>query len=112
MDQFVDARIAVRGADDQGFLEVSFPQGLPLTYAGRIEFLKNALREQVQITGNVQVIEIDQTGDQIRIGGIDLVVHPAPDEFAQNRSVQVTVNPDHAASINDPDVSFAYFQKI
>jgi hypothetical protein len=45
------------------------------------------------------VIEINQPGDQICIGRIDLMVHPASDEIAQIGAVQVTVDPDHATPI-------------
>jgi hypothetical protein len=56
---------------------------------------ENGPGEKFQVAGGVDMVEVDQLGDPLRVLRPGLVIHPAVDDVGQRLAVQKTVDPDH-----------------
>ena len=93
-DQFVDPFIAVGGIRNEGILQVAFDlDGLGREL--RVKLPKDPSGKKIQVAGNIDMVEMDQPRDQIRIRRACLVVHPAANNIIQNIPVQEAVDCDH-----------------
>jgi hypothetical protein len=60
-----------------------------------MQLLKNFFRKNLEIPGKVYIIEMNQAGNQIRIGWTHIAVHPSSYEILQIIPMQKTVDSDH-----------------
>jgi hypothetical protein len=93
-DQLVDPFIAVGGIRNEGILQVAFDlDGLGREL--RVKLPEDPPGKKIQVAGNIDMVEMDQPGDQIRVRRARLIVHPAADDVVQHLPVQKTVDCDH-----------------
>jgi hypothetical protein len=53
------------------------------------------LGKYFQVARNVDIIEMNNLCYQIRVGWMDISIHPAADNIAENFPVQITVDGNH-----------------
>ena len=60
-----------------------------------MQALKYFARKNIQISGEINIVEMNQAGNQVRIGRIHLAVHPSPNQIFQVIAMQKAVDGDH-----------------
>ncbi len=94
-DQLVDPFIAVGGVGNKGVLQLA----LDLNGTGEEFFLVQLPEDQpgkgLEVAGDIDVVEVDQPGDQVCIRRARLIVHPAADDVVERLPVKKAVDRDH-----------------
>ena len=103
-DQLVDPFVAVGGVGNQGILQPA----LDLNGAERkllmVQLPEDEPGELREVSGYVDVVEVDQPGDQIGIRRTRLIVHPTADDVVEHLPVHKAVDLDHDPP--EPETAF------
>jgi hypothetical protein len=76
--QPVYPRVAIRRIGDNYVLEVALHEGRPAVEFTFVQFFKYSVRKNIQISGKVDIVEMNQAGDQVCIRRMHFAVHPPP----------------------------------
>jgi len=94
-DQPIDPFIAVRRTGGKAILELALHRHRPKDRLRSEKPAAETRGELAEVAGDIRLVEMDETGDPRGIGGVNVAVHPAPDDLQQLLPVQITVDPDH-----------------
>ena len=68
-------------------LEVTLTESRLHEQVAPMQFTEYFFGKYFEVTGNIYIVEMNQTSNQICIRGTDIIIHPAPDNISQVISV-------------------------
>ena len=94
-DELVHPGVPVRRVFDDGVFQLPLQGHRPALDARPVKGFEDPAAEDVEIPGNIDIVEMDESGHLVAVGGPQVPEHPAPDDVAKKGAVDVTADGDH-----------------